>query len=277
MSTALEPLKALALVPGLKVSDYHIEAMSGGLTNRVYKLNGEHATYVLRLNAKHTDALGLDRRTEIAILEHASLAGLAPEIVHADVDEGIMLFRYVEGRVWAPKDIAVPENIELLAGLLRRVHELPPSGKAFDAVCTAQSYIDNLRSQPELREFGAHCKSIIESIEISKNICCCHNDVVAENVIVSTDLMLLDWEYACDNEPLFDLASIIAYHELDSAIADKLLSAYAGGLTAELRESLATQIRLYVAVHWLWLASRHVSTPHPKQARRLEELTQVIR
>ena len=89
--------------------------------------------------------------------------------------------------------------------------------------------------------------------------------------------VLIDWEYAGDNDPLFDLASVIGYHDFDHQRQLHLLSAYAGAVTAELQEQLADQLRLYDAIQWLWLATRHRAAPNPKQAVRLEELQQRIR
>ncbi|NOX69819.1 MAG: phosphotransferase family protein [Gammaproteobacteria bacterium] len=272
MSKPLEPDQALALVPGMEPGSFRIQPMSGGLTNRVYKLTSDKATYILRLNAVHTDAFGLDRVTEVSIVSQASSAGLAPEIVHADKDNGILLLRYVDGRVWTHDDLQIPRNLELLADLLRSVHVLPLSGKRFDALGIANGYLDKLSSRQELHEIGAHCKRIIEDIAPAGHSCCCHNDVVAANIIASPGLLLLDWEYACDNDPLFDLASVIAYHRLDGRAADALLTAYAGGSNVETRQRLSTQVRLYGALHWLWLAVRQVLNPHPTQARQLETL-----
>jgi len=276
MSTLLKPQQALALVPGMDASAFHIQPMSGGLTNRVYKLSTDDATFVLRLNANHTDAFGLDRFSEVGILAHASAAGLAPEIIHADMNNGILLLRYIDGRVWTSNDLTVSKNLESLAALLRSVHALPLSGKDFDAAAIASGYLNNLSSQQDLHDIGARCKAIIECIAPAEHPCCCHNDVVAANVIVSSDLMLLDWEYACDNDPLFDLASIISYQTLDTVAADTLLKAYAGGVDGDMRERLSEQIRLYAAMHWLWLASREVLSPNRNQARQLAALQKML-
>jgi thiamine kinase-like enzyme len=100
---------------------------------------------------------------------------------------------------------------------------------------------------------------------------------VAANIIGSRALKLIDWEYARDNDPLFDLASAIGFHNLDDARQQMLLSAYAGGADSELNERLAEQVRVFDAIQWLWLATRHLASPHREQARRLEELQMRIR
>ena len=109
-------------------------------------------------------------------------------------------------------------------------------------------------------------------VEISEQ----HNDIIAENIVVQDRLMLLDWEYACDNHPLFDLASVIGFHDLGAKQTDTLLSAYAGGADAILREHLDDQIRLYDSVQWLWLAARNSVTPNSRLTKRMEQLQQRI-
>ena len=90
-------------------------------------------------------------------------------------------------------------------------------------------------------------------------------------------LKLIDWEYACDNDPLFDLAVTIGFHDLDRGRRDILLNAYAGSGAAEYQEQLDEQIRAYDATQWLWFAARQLVAPGRAQARRLEELQQRIR
>ncbi len=272
MSAALDPAEALCLVPGWDATDCLIEELKGGLTNRVYKIGRGGEAYVLRLDDEKTQVFGLNRPRELGILRTASAAGLAPDIFYADAERGILLSRYIDGRVWTTGDLASRENIEALAEVLRRIHALPLSGERFDPLAVAGGYLGKLESRPELHAFGERCKAIVESAGEITFCCCCHNDVVAANVVATPDLVLLDWEYACDNDPMFDLASLIVYHELDAAAANVLLNAYAGGEASELRERLAVQIRVYGAILWLWLATRQMLGANRSQARRLEKL-----
>ncbi|MCH7510385.1 MAG: phosphotransferase family protein [Proteobacteria bacterium] len=276
MSAALDPAEALGLVPGWDAADCLIEELAGGLTNRVYKLERGGEAYVLRLDDEQTHTFGLNRSRELKILRNASAAGLAPDICYADVERGILLSRYIDGRVWTTGDLTRRDNIEALAEVLRRIHALPLSGERFDPVGAAGSYLGKLEPRSDLHRFGERCKAIVESAAEITICCCCHNDVVAANVVASPDLMLLDWEYACDNDPMFDLASLIVYHELDEATANALLNAYAGGDAPELSERLESQIRVYGSILWLWLASRQMLSPNPSQARHLEKLRRTM-
>lgn len=272
MSEILDVAEALECVPGIDPASFRIDVLGGGLTNRVYKLSGDGAVYVLRLDAPHTVALGLDRGVERQILQSACARRVAPKIMYSNVERGILLLHYIEGEVWTAADLADSGKLESLAELLRRVHTLPLSGKKFDAESIANTYIANSGTAADIVMTGERCKSIIRNIDHTDSICCCHNDVVAGNVISTPELMLLDWEYACDNNPLFDLASLIAYHELDDTSSMTLLSAYAGGTTAELCERLNLQIRLYEALYCLWLAARQAVTSDASQANNLKKM-----
>ena len=89
--------------------------------------------------------------------------------------------------------------------------------------------------------------------------------------------MLLDWEYACDNDPMFDLASVIGFHDLGAKRTEILFHAYSGGADSTLRERLDMQIRLFDAVQWLWFAARHSVSPNRRLAGRMKKLQQRIK
>jgi thiamine kinase len=277
MNARLNAFEALDMVPGWDSGKADIEELKGGLTNRVYHVRSNGQECVLRLVENHSGTFGRDRSCELAIQETASNAGIAPAIVYSNENAGILMTEYLHGRVWQASDLESGENIESLAALLRRVHALPSCCSALDLTRIAEKYEDYLKTRHGPHAFASNCARIIRERPIHGTVTCCHNDIVAENVIDSRGLNLIDWEYACDNDPMFDLASAIGFHDLDEARQHMLLSAYAGGAAGELKERLAEQVRVFDAIQWLWLASRQLASPHPEQARRLEELQQRIR
>ncbi len=277
MSAAINAFEALALVPGWDSQASDIEELKGGLTNRTFLVRAAGAQCVLRLNANMNEAIALDRSCELTILGNAADAGMAPEIVFSDTEHGILMTEYLPDSTWSESDLQSAENIEALADLLRRVHALPACGVNFDLHLSAARYEEYLEKRQGLHAYASRCVEVIAGMPVSDQLVCCHNDIVADNIIASQPLKLIDWEYAGDNDPLFDLASIIGFHNLDEHVSDALLSAYAGGANTELRERLADQVRAFDAVQWLWLASRHLNAPKHENVVRLEELQQRIR
>ena len=94
-------------------------------------------------------------------------------------------------------------------------------------------------------------------------LCCCHNDLVVANIINAPETRFLDWEYACDNDPLFDLATVTAHHELTSRQRDTLLDAYFDGDGRRWRSQLDCQAEVYEALLYLWTASRQDDRVNP--------------
>jgi thiamine kinase-like enzyme len=272
----MTPSEALSGIPGWDVNAVTCTEIKGGLTNKSYLVERGTESFVLRLDAEHTSVFNLDRISEIEIMTEASAAGLGPELVFADVESGILLCRYIPGQAWGVSHLDDDGNLEALATLLRSVHALPLSGIKFDPNSVASRYAKHLEARPGLHAFAFRCEQIIAAIPANGEFLCCHNDVVAANIIADPDLKLLDWEYACDNDPMFDLASLIGFHNLGHDRQSVLLSAYAGGNDAESRERLEIQVRLYDAIQWLWLANRQMITRSSAQAARLEELQQRI-
>lgn len=274
MSAHLSPDTALEMIPELAGTRWHWQELPGGLSNRNYKVDCADQCFVLRLDDTHTASLGLDRTTELKARKQASEAGLAAQLVFADTERGILLSEYLPGQVWGSEDLRDPHKLESLAAFLLKVHALPSLGKRFDSNEIAKRYLERLAGNPVLYSFGQQCQQLVSVLPVDDRNCCCHNDVVAENIVEEDRLYLLDWEYACDNDPMFDLASLIAYHQLDTKAVDILLNAYAGGADAALRERLEIQIRLFEAVQWLWFAVKQCSSPDGPQAEHLHVLRQ---
>lgn len=270
MTDPLSAAAAIARIPGIEPAKARYRPLGGGRSNRSWLVETEDRKLVLRLDGPQARALGLDRHTELAILERASDQGISPEVVYADAAAGILVYEYLPGRCWTRADLESDANLEALAALFRRVHALPRSSVRFDAAGAAARYAELIRGDAALSRVALRCREIVESIPAPTGIVCCHNDVVAANVVATPALRLLDWEYACDNEPLFDLASVIGYHDLAPGKKGTLLRAYAGDLA--LREQLEEQLRLFDALQWLWLAVRQAAMPHAAQRVRLEEL-----
>ena len=240
----------LASIPGWQ--DGTAEELSGGLTNETYLVSADGKKAVLKIDAAPRSAPYNDRLDEARFQKRVAAAGLANDVLH--VEETVLLTAYVEGDTWTLSSFDTDDNLVQLAEALRRLHALPLSGRSFDAVAAAHQYLDVIGdADPVVAEQHV---AVIESMRRPGNLCFCHNDLVAGNIISAPDVMFLDWEYACDNDPFFDLATIIAHHELSNRQAELLLDTYFDGDGMRWRRQLADQERLYDALHWLWAAAR---------------------
>ena len=277
MSALLDPLDVLQSIDVLPAADWQFERLPNGLTNRTFLVSGAGHRYVLRLDDLHTAKFGLDRRTELLIRQNAAAAGLGPPVVYADPVARILLSEYVAGEVWGEADLRDETKLRQLAIRIRDIHSLPPSGKRLDTVRAGNMYLNNLHDCPGLHAFGERCIALIRSIPDAEQVCCCHNDIVADNIVSRDKLLFLDWEYACDTDPLFELAALIGFHDFEQWQIEALFTAYVDGYDAVLFERLGEQIRLFDALQWLWYAVRQCTSPDVRLAVRLEALQQRIR
>lgn len=240
----------LRQVPGWQGAT--LQALPGGLTNRSWLVQKSGERAVLKIDGEVRDVPFSSRLEEAAVQTHAAASGLAGNVLYAD--EVTLMTEYVEGTVWEPAALETDDNIERLAAALRRLHALPLSGRTFDAAMAASRYAARIEGRD--RTFAAQCRKFIESMGRPLNLCCCHNDLVAANVVTTPGIVFLDWEYACDNDPMFDLATVIEHHDLPDGVALRLLDAYFDGDSVRWRRKLAEQRQLYRALYWLWLAAR---------------------
>jgi thiamine kinase len=215
VNSQLNAVEALAVVPGWDPETADIQELSGGLTNRVYHVRSSGQECVLRLHTHNNGSVHLDRSCELAILETAADAGIAPAILYADSDAGILVTEYLHGAPWQESDLESSENIEALAELLRHVHELPLCRSRVDLAAIAEKYEEQLHKYHGPHAFASNCVRIISESPVHESVACCHNDIVAANIVDSGALKLVDWEYARDNDPMFDLASVIGFHDFD--------------------------------------------------------------
>ncbi len=265
------------MIPDWDPMGADVEELHGGLTNRSYRVRYQEIDYVLRLDSRQSRLVQFNRSLEVKILSNAHAAGIGPKVMFSDAGAGVLLREFLSGRVWEEADLSSSKNLESLANIIRRAHEMPRTGIPIGLVEHAVAYEKCLERRHELHAFAVVCVDVVGSVPVRRDVVCGHNDIVASNLIDGASLKLIDWEYACDNDPMFDLASAIGYHNLSDLQISTLLNAYLGGDNAEWRERLDDQIRVYDAIQWLWLATRHLETPNRIQAKRLEELQQRIK
>ena len=248
--SGLDAQTVLATIPGWEGAA--AQELSGGLSNRTWLVTSVQGRGVLKIDGQSREPPYNARPEEEIIQSRAAAAGLANSVLHSS--ETVYLTEYLEGEVWTREHLTDSAKLVELSRLLRQVHSLPLTGRHFDAARAAGKY-EHAVPEPHKQQ-AKHCADIVRQLLAPQNLCCCHNDVVAGNIIATPALRLLDWEYACDNDPLFDLATVIAHHKLPESSAELLLDAYFDGVGARWKPQFEQQIRLYNALLWLWSACR---------------------
>ena len=242
--------KVLAHIDGWAGAD--VSELSGGLTNRTWRVDKDGRCAVLKVDERPRGEPFNERQSEADIQNRAFNVGLANRVLFAS--DTVYMTEYLDGAVWSQECLEDDANIEKLADALRRLHSLPLSGRTFDAAGAARAYARHIKD-PDAARVKASVRKVEEGPQ-PFNLCFCHNDLVVGNIINTPEIRFLDWEYACDNDPFFDLATVVAHHHLTDVQRDTLLDAYFDGNGSRWRGQLARQAEVYDALLYLWRESR---------------------
>jgi thiamine kinase-like enzyme len=240
-----------------------IEPIKHGLTNRSWLVSTTGDRFVVRISdVGFAEELQIDRDSEAVVLQHVARASIGPQVLRCDPVRGILVTRYL-GATWTEQDAQSDENINRIAGLLRRLHALdvPAGVRAVDLASTAQGYVRTLEERgthsgltsPSQRDCADETAAQLRKGSVP---CLCHNDVHHLNIIGSDPVKLVDWEYAGVGEPLFDLASLCVYHRYSKQQRERLLSAYGAPTDAIDWQRLELACWLFDYIRDLWLAVR---------------------
>lgn len=239
---APDRLATIAVELGLQ--DPVVTQLHGGLSNRSWRLRDARQDLVLRQAGAGGDLLGADRRSEFAMQGIAAAGGLAPAMILVRPAEGLLVTRYVDGRVLTRDELREPAMLKRVGAWFAKLHALvPPQGvAAIDLGVRAAGYLEILRGRLPialLQELERGLAARRESLPAAQRLVACHHDLHHLNVVDEGDaLVALDWEYAGPGDPAADLVACIGYHDLEPERIEALLGGY-GANSESLRARLA--------------------------------------
>jgi thiamine kinase-like enzyme len=209
-------------------------ALTGGITNRNYKVRFAGSDFVVRLPGKDTDLLGIDRPAEKAAGELAARAGVGPAVVAMLEDPPCLVTEFVVGEPMQAEELREPEALAEAAAVLRALHScderLPVEFSCFRIVETyAARMADRGAEVPSSYEWAMAAAHRIEATLVGPEHepVPCHNDLLSANFIRSPrGIRLIDWEYAGMGDRYFDLGNFAVNNELDPGQEADLLAAY---------------------------------------------------
>jgi thiamine kinase-like enzyme len=238
MSSATEDIQevrtALARIPrfaGAPPAQATIERLAG-LTNRNYKVSTGSERFVLRIPGEGTSEY-INRRHEAVAARIAAEAGVNSEVLFFDDTDGLMLTRFIDGAATMNgerfKDL---DAVARAAQAFRRMHDCGRSfATAFDLFQKMDEYLDYLRKKDARIPDGyADVQREAEAVRAALQarpaaLKPCHCDPLAENFLdTGTRIFIIDWEYAGNNDPMWDLGDVSVEAgfgpEQDAALAE---------------------------------------------------------
>jgi thiamine kinase-like enzyme len=233
-----EPNQAAILdrVPGWGGRTRAIEPLSGGITNRNFRVTVDGETFVLRIPAESGALLGIDRHVEHEASELAASAGVGPEVVAFVEPEGALVTRFIVGQPVSESAVHQQAVIERIARSLERVHAAGTIRASFSPYRIVETYAATTRrhggSVPASYERAQPIAAAIERSIPPEAAVFCHNDLLNANFIDDGALVrIVDWEYAGMGDRFFDFGNFAVNHQLIEDEEHWLLAAYFGAVT----------------------------------------------
>lgn len=227
-----------------------IEKLDKGLTNQNFLIHSAHHSIVFRL--PYADQSNIVHRSH----EAAAMRAVAPldldfETLYFDPSTGIKMTRYVPA-FRSFDETQAKSRIERTATLMRRLHSLNTTiGFSFDPIQRYRQYRSHLK-HPRIDD--AHAEATLTRIQaLQRPMTLCHNDWVEGNMGFTDNRdYLIDYEYAGDNDPYFDVMSFVTENTLSVDEEERFITAY---FQRALNDTERAELELYRDLHnVLWCA-----------------------
>ena len=183
--------------------------LSIGLVNRSFLVRSGKFRAVVRVNAKDSDKLGIDRFREAQILKALKGKEFVPNILYWDAD--VLVTEYISGVKLDNESLKNSEFRSHLSSVLYGIQTTRVTDiNRFSYLECCNRYARNLPYNPsEVVDWERLC---IVAKEIDRSFrapVLCHHDLIAENIIIRQDsIVFIDWEFAALGHPAFDYVKL---------------------------------------------------------------------
>lgn len=192
-----------------------VDQLEGGLTNATFLIESDAQRAVLRINNPEAHKLGVNRQTEIIILEKLQSTGLVPKLYFAN--SSYLVCEYING-VALDDDKAT--NPVVKKQIEQAIDVIQKQDFTDLAVRNYESYLREYCNQ--ISPNYLHETTRQSLLQIARDIdaqnwqpVLCHHDLIPENIIMDArGLIFIDWEYASLGHPQFDYLRLINSHHI---------------------------------------------------------------
>lgn len=218
-----------------------IEEIFSGFSNQNFIVND---AYILRIPLPNKDE-SIDYTIEEETYNLIKDLNFSEKIVYFSKETGIKISKFIHN---CKSYSITPSNEEIknVAKLLKKLHKSNiQSSRSYDMFDRLELYKKNVDEKDYiLKSYEENLIIKLKEIYPKQSECLCHNDIVRGNLLFGySKTYLIDWEYAANNNPYFDLASFISENNLSSEQEDLFLSTYFG---TKLTNLIKKRISLFI-------------------------------
>ena len=219
-----------------------------GLTNQNYIVTlDDKQQFFVRIPYDHNHDL-FNYELEKHIHETIKDANINLPYVSIDSETGIKVSPYLKN-IKHLDELDLVQSLPKIAEKIRQLHQHPKTNVDFR---TKEKYhIFKQKTKNSLINLDDYEFLLDELDQFSERVLC-HNDLVNGNVIeYNNEIYLIDYEYACDNHPYFDLLSLLTENSIYNKHVRKIF--FEAYFNHPITQSLQHDLDVFESVHdLLW-------------------------
>jgi thiamine kinase-like enzyme len=263
LDAAIRRVPLLATVTGVTTQRL------AGLTNINHLVAVDEDRYVFRIPGEGTGEY-INRRDEEVAARSAAAAGVNAEVIFFDASDGLMVTRFVDRA--ATMDAERFRDLGAVARAGRAFHQLHTTAQRFATDFSLFPMIDEYKTllaskgaalpagYDDVQRQAATIRAALEAAPAS--LAPCHCDPLCENFLDTGERMyIIDYEYAGNNDPMWDLGDLSVEGGFDDDQDAALLGAYfAGNPPPDQRGRMVAYKALCDLLWTLWGVIQHVNS-----------------
>jgi len=256
--------------------DHKIEIISPlkiDLISQTFLCNFNDIKSVVRVDFDLPNWLKKQRASEFQILNFLKTKTQNQKILYQDLDRGILIREFHEGKEISYSDIRRKENLISLGKEIKKIHEIKIDNVAINNFENAiENYRDTLKNKIKNNWYLNQGFKIFDSLSCSKEqIIFSHNDLNRENILFNKKYFFIDWEYASGNSPYFDFASIISSYDFNDEEIGYLFYGYNKNFLLD-KEKLKNWVKFTYFLDYIWRQCLVETTKHDEKSLRIMDL-----
>jgi len=258
------------LLPEWKGLPIHISQLSGGITNKLYRIRSKKGDCTVRIYGDKTD-LFIDRNCEIqAQTEMAKIDVCAPLVKYLP-ERGVTIVEFIDDATVLNNEHFLDQTLHpLIVEPIRKIHD---SGVILDKIFNPLVEVKKMAAiladlNVPYTEFDIdgtidrldHLMRIIDIPE--SKYTACHNDLLADNFILideeardryAAPMYIIDWEYAGMAPKYYDIADMFQEILVSREAEKQIVSAYCGGKESDRVLYFIDLFKPFPDIYWfLW-------------------------
>ncbi len=228
--------EAVARVSGMGDQPFVSSVLPGGLTNRNYRVSAaDGRLMVVRLSSPQSSVLTIARDDEHVNARAAATAGVGPRVLAYAPECSALVIEWIEGRTFDAADLDDSSVLGQVAATCRALHAGPRFATDFDMFALTRRYFDlvlerRYRIPADYLSFLPQMTAIEAAMAArAEPTVPCHNDLLPANIMADAGrLWFIDYEYAGNGDPCFELGNLCSEAHLPAERLEELVCAYYG-------------------------------------------------